>query len=143
VRGERCFRCHERSSCNSCHNVQKPLDHTIAWKDFGHGAESQIDRSRCATCHRSDFCIKCHSETPPMNHRGGWGPPSDRHCNECHLTGGIQNCTVCHGARILHQSAPRKPDTNPHRLATDCRSCHQGFLLKHPDNGDNCRICHK
>jgi len=143
VRGERCFRCHERSVCASCHSVQKPQDHTQTWKEFGHGAASQIDRSRCATCHKSDFCIRCHSETPPRSHQGGWGPPIDRHCDECHLTGGVQECTVCHGTRILHRSAPERPDTTPHELKTDCRSCHHGFLLKHPDNGDNCRICHR
>ena len=143
VMGERCVRCHQRNYCDSCHNVQKPLDHTIAWKDFGHGTTAQIDRSRCATCHKSDFCVRCHSETPPMSHRGGWGPPLDRHCNECHLTGGVQNCTVCHGTRIMHRSAPTRPNTPPHQLATDCRSCHHGFLLKHADNGDNCKTCHK
>jgi len=146
VRGGRCARCHTRNTCDTCHQTQRPADHTGAsWVEFGHGADSRLDRSRCATCHRSDFCMTCHKESEPRSHAGAWGPPSDRHCFDCHLPGGgmSQDCAVCHGARISHPDAPARPSGLPHSAATDCQSCHTGFLMRHPDNGDNCLNCHK
>ena len=146
IRGGRCFRCHERTSCDTCHQTQKPSDHVGAsWREFGHGAESQLDRSRCATCHRSDSCMTCHKDSEPRSHNAAWGSPSDRHCLECHVPGGgmSQNCSVCHGAYSRHSNAPSRPTGPVHASATDCRSCHTGFLLRHPDNGDNCLSCHK
>lgn len=138
--GGRCLLCHEQNKCASCHNSQKPQDHTLSWKEFGHGIESGMDRGRCATCHRSDFCVKCHRSTPPSSHRGDWG---ENHCGQCHISGGGgQNCSVCHGASMSHRQAPEMPDGQVHDHATDCRSCHNGFLMPHPDNGENCRICH-
>ena len=142
MRGEMCSRCHERSTCATCHQTEKPRNHNYGWRNFGHGTTAQIDRSRCATCHRTDYCVRCHKETPPVNHRAGWGPPSERHCMSCHLTGGgdLQNCAVCHGARNTHPAAPARPRNTRHITATDCRTCHSA--LKHPDNGDNCKTCH-
>lgn len=144
VEGDRCERCHRTNTCNICHSVEKPRDHTYAWKDYGHGVASRIDRGRCATCHRTDYCVRCHRESPPVSHRGAWGVPSDRHCLDCHLGGGnVQNCRVCHGAGVGHRNAPFRPPGAPHDSATDCRACHTGASLGHPDNGDNCTICHK
>ncbi len=144
VEGDRCMRCHQESKCDSCHSSQKPRDHTYTWKDYGHGVASRIDRSRCATCHRTDYCTRCHRENPPRSHRGAWGSPSDRHCLSCHVGGGsVQNCRVCHGGGVGHRNAPFQPAGAPHDSATDCRACHTGASLGHPDNGDNCTICHK
>lgn len=143
VRGERCYRCHAKSSCLSCHAVQKPYDHTATWREYGHGVASQFDRNRCFACHRSDSCMRCHQESSPRSHRAGFGPPSNRHCYDCHLTGGEVSCVVCHGSAITHLSAPRIPAGAVHASASDCRSCHNGFLLKHPDNGESCKLCHK
>jgi predicted CXXCH cytochrome family protein len=143
VAGERCFRCHQRTSCASCHEIEKPRDHNWTWRTFGHGTEAGLDRERCAACHRSDYCVRCHQETAPQSHRGGWGSPADRHCLDCHLGESASNCAVCHSARVQHLNAPLRPNTPPHTLNTDCRACHTGFLMPHPDNGDNCKSCHK
>ena len=143
IQGERCLRCHQKNSCASCHSLEKPADHSSAWLNFGHGNAAGIDRSRCAVCHRSDYCIRCHQESPPVSHAAGWGPPLERHCRQCHLTVSVSNCSVCHGAGVRHVTAPARPDSSPHNSPTDCRACHQGFLLPHPDNGDNCKTCHK
>lgn len=142
VRGGRCYRCHPRSDCLSCHENKKPSNHTVSWRNMGHGLQSQIDRNNCQTCHRTDFCIACHKQSTPRSHVGNWG---DRHCFGCHVTSGgdIQSCNVCHTSGVLHTTAPRKPEGVPHDAATDCRSCHNGPFLRHPDNGDNCRYCHK
>lgn len=142
-RGDQCFLCHDHGKCDSCHKVEEPRDHNASWREFGHGTMAQFDRNRCATCHKSDSCIRCHQEAVPRSHRAGWGPPSDRHCLGCHLTGGEESCYVCHGAGNKHLSAPHMPAGPVHSTATDCRSCHTGFLLEHPDNGEECTICHK
>lgn len=142
-RGSRCFMCHERSYCSTCHAIEKPQDHSHTWVNFGHGVAAGMDRSRCATCHQSDFCIQCHTESQPISHQPGWGSPLDRHCLNCHLTVTVSNCSVCHGGRVAHLNAPARPNTPPHTTPTDCRGCHHGALLPHPDNGDNCQICHK
>jgi hypothetical protein len=144
VRGGRCYLCHERSYCSTCHSIEKPRDHgTNTWLNFGHGVAAGVDRTRCSTCHHSDFCIQCHQESPPVSHQPGWGPPLDRHCLACHLTVTVSNCSVCHSGRVPHLNAPTRPNTPPHTTPTDCRACHHGFLMPHPDNGDNCQICHK
>lgn len=143
VRGGRCERCHQPSYCSTCHRVEKPQDHTNTWLNFGHGLTAGVDRTRCAACHQSDFCIQCHQESPPVSHQPGWGAPLERHCLACHLTVTVSNCSVCHGGRLAHVNAPPRPNTPPHTTPTDCRACHHGPLLPHPDNGDNCQICHK
>jgi len=142
-RGGRCALCHERSYCSTCHSIEKPQDHSNTWVNFGHGVAAGVDRTRCSTCHHSDFCIQCHQESPPISHQPGWGSPLNRHCVACHLTVTVSNCSVCHGGRVVHTNAPPRPNTPPHNNPTDCRGCHHGFLLPHPDNGDNCQICHK
>lgn len=143
ITGERCFRCHQRTTCASCHAIEKPQDHTYTWRSFGHGSAAGLDRERCATCHRTDACVRCHQETAPQSHRGGWGPPTNRHCRDCHLGESENNCAVCHSARAPHLSAPARPNTPPHTTPTDCRVCHTGAFMPHPDNGDNCKGCHK
>jgi hypothetical protein len=143
VRGSRCVSCHERSYCTTCHQVEKPQDHTNTWLNFGHGVTASMDRSRCSACHHSDFCIQCHQESVPASHQPGWGAPLDRHCLACHLTATVSNCSVCHSGHVAHINAPARPHTPPHTTPTDCRACHHGFLLPHPDNGDNCQSCHK
>ena len=143
VRGGRCSRCHERNHCTTCHQVAKPQDHTNTWSNFGHGVAAGVDRSRCSTCHRSDFCIQCHQQSVPVSHQAGWGAPLQRHCQQCHLLAPVSNCSVCHSGNFRHVMAPPRPNSPPHTTPTDCRACHHGFLLPHPDNGDNCRSCHK
>jgi hypothetical protein len=139
----RCAMCHDQeSSCQACHLVEQPRDHTNFWRRRGHGIMTSLDRSSCATCHRSDFCQRCHESTRPVSHRGGWGSPLNRHCTQCHFPLQSTSCFTCHKSDPSHnQATPLPPDHNP---AMNCRSCHgNGAPLPHHDPGALCTQCHR
>jgi hypothetical protein len=66
----RCAFCHDglsgssRDSCFQCHQLMKPRDHNLGWREDSHGREAASDRDRCQTCHTADWCTACHSVTP-------------------------------------------------------------------------------
>jgi hypothetical protein len=104
----RCARCHTslsgsaRDTCDECHQVMRPSDHVVTWREFDHGPEAATRNDRCQTCHQVDFCVACHSQRPRSHFpigaftNGGHGTQAvmnPRACLTCHR---IDNCTPCH-----------------------------------------------
>jgi hypothetical protein len=105
----RCARCHTyvsgspRDTCDQCHQVMRPRDHDVTWREFEHGAAAAADSDRCSTCHTGTSCVACHS-VPPRSHlpllefRGrGHGPLArfnPRACVTCHQPEVF--CASCH-----------------------------------------------
>jgi len=139
-----CAQCHTEDSCNQCHQLVPPQDHTNFWRRRGHGLTASIDRSNCAVCHDTDYCVRCHQATQPVSHRGAWGPPANRHCTGCHLPPVGLGCGVCHRNFPMHPPGPPPPANNAHMNANspfDCLVCHVG--LSHGNPGGDCRFCHQ
>lgn len=94
-----CQYCHEnlsgssRDSCFQCHEVMRPRDHMLGWRNDTHGREAAADRDRCATCHTADYCTACHSIVPSSHQplgafsRGG-------HAQSAQF--GLSSCMACH-----------------------------------------------
>jgi len=138
----RCSLCHEPASCQSCHRENMPVSHTNFWRLRGHGVAVSLDRSQCSTCHQTDFCIRCHENTRPQSHMAGWGFPRERHCIVCHYPLQSTNCITCHKSTPGHMQATPLPPG--HLPSMNCRQCHgSGAPLPHPDNGQQCTICHR
>ncbi len=111
----KCFVCHQnvspslaaKNQCDACHQVMKPENHTIRFKDDIHGKIAALDRTTCATCHSADYCSSCHNELPrshvplPLFKGGGHALPAmldQRACMTCHT---FQNtCAECHANKI-------------------------------------------
>lgn len=107
----RCAGCHSfmsgspRDTCDECHQVMRPRDHTVAWREFDHGPAAVADSDRCQTCHDAEMCVTCHSQ-PPRSHfplgafrAGGHGFGARfnlRACLACHTPD--RDCTTagCH-----------------------------------------------
>jgi hypothetical protein len=105
----RCSYCHiglsgsPKDSCYECHQVWRPRDHTINWREDEHGREAASERDRCVTCHTSEYCAACHS-IPPRSHQplgdfrtGGHAELARfdlRACFACHTW--ETTCSVCH-----------------------------------------------
>lgn len=134
-----CFYCHTDSSCEMCHDVEPPSDHTEAWRVVAHGLAANVDRTRCLVCHQVETCERCHETEPPRTHVGAW---ESQHCFTCHQPVGTNQCVVCHEGE--HVTAPPRPQNAQHASATEsqCRTCHTVIGLPHVDNGDSCVICH-
>lgn len=108
----RCARCHTfmsgsaRDTCDECHQVMRPQDHVVLWREYGHGPEAAARSDRCATCHQGEFCAACHSR-PPRSHyplydfrnggHAGLARYDLRACMTCHVPS--QDCDVCHQTR--------------------------------------------
>ncbi|MCG8416912.1 MAG: hypothetical protein MJE77_03075 [Proteobacteria bacterium] len=104
-----CAFCHDglgksnRDSCFQCHNVMKPRDHNLGWRDDSHGREAAAERDRCTVCHTADYCTACHS-VPPRSHQpyvefrlGGHAEVARfdlRSCFACHTF--ESTCSDCH-----------------------------------------------
>jgi hypothetical protein len=111
----KCFVCHQnvspslagKNQCNACHQVMRPANHTIRWKDDIHGKIAALDRTTCATCHTADYCSACHNELPrshaplPLFKAGAHAVPAmldQRSCMTCHT---YQNtCAECHTNKL-------------------------------------------
>jgi hypothetical protein len=140
-----CALCHDdQTSCEECHRKNPPQDHTITWRRKSHGLRATWERERCAACHEEDSCLRCHQHNAPQSHHGGWGPPSDRHCVQCHYPPRETGCTVCH-EDIEHKSA----EPSPHDLGlfpARCAPCHpfnNPYRAPHPLNSTvRCVVCH-
>lgn len=104
-----CRFCHEgltdstRDTCFQCHQLMRPRDHNLGWREDAHGREAAADRERCATCHQADYCTACHS-IPPRSHQpfaefrlGGHAQVARfdmRSCYACHTF--ERTCSSCH-----------------------------------------------
>jgi hypothetical protein len=105
----RCGFCHDglsgstRDSCFDCHQVMRPRDHDLGWREDGHGRDAAADRDRCGQCHDAEYCTACHS-VPPRSHQpfaefrlGGHAQDARfelRACFACHTH--EDTCADCH-----------------------------------------------
>ncbi len=138
---DRCFLCHDESTCASCHQLQPPDDHDAHFRLRGHGFRARVDRATCAACHDSFSCDRCHMDVVPLNHTAMWGGPKDTHCFTCHFPLASSGCATCHKDTPSHLLGPPKPSW--HNPAMNCRQCHGTSLpLSHVDDGTNCNLCH-
>ncbi len=142
ARAENCSLCHTRQSCDQCHAIEKPRNHTEAWRTRTHGLLAAMDRTSCTACHQADSCERCHlNAPPPTSHRAGFGAPRDLHCLTCHDELSQSGCSVCHKGTPDHLLAVPKPAN--HTAGMNCRQCHgHGQPLPHADNGTDCNNCH-
>jgi Cytochrome c7 and related cytochrome c len=111
----RCSSCHgfmsgaPDAACDECHQVMRPRDHNLAWREVDHGAHAIVERDRCATCHVADSCSACHSQRP-RSHGPTRSFGTDEHgdlarqdpgkCLTCHQM--ATDCTTagCHGEAL-------------------------------------------
>jgi hypothetical protein len=71
-----------------------------------------------------------------------WGRSRNLHCLSCHEPVSGLNCAVCHKNTSSHAAfVTPMPNNITHNSATECRICHGD--LKHPDNGQDCKVCHR
>ncbi len=107
----RCAGCHQmmsgspRSACDECHQVMRPTDHSVLWREYDHGSDAVVNSDRCATCHVVDYCTACHRR-PPRSHaplgsfgtgdHGDLARQNPRSCLTCHEP--VQDClgAGCH-----------------------------------------------
>ncbi len=138
-----CARCHRQESCSACHRTSKPADHNNQFRLRGHGVLSGMNRERCLACHRSEFCTRCHLESKPIDHTQAFLGSIASHCGGCPLPLSSNRCAACH-TQAPHRTAPAWPTDATHVTGASCRTCHigPGQKLNHPDNGDNCEVCH-
>lgn len=106
-----CARCHtalsgnHRDTCDECHQVMRPQDHVVTWREYDHGPEAATESERCTTCHQVDFCVTCH-RNPPRSHfpmlmfrSGGHGTQAIinmRACVTCHRPSDDCSGAGCH-----------------------------------------------
>ncbi|HWM85362.1 MAG TPA: hypothetical protein VNO33_05975, partial [Kofleriaceae bacterium] len=96
---QRCARCHTsmsgspRDSCDDCHRVMRPQDHTVTWREFDHGPASAARSDGCAVCHQGDFCISCH-RTRPRSHFPMMDFAQGGHGQFARVN--LRSCSVCH-----------------------------------------------
>ncbi|MBF0197027.1 MAG: cytochrome c3 family protein [Planctomycetes bacterium] len=140
-----CTTCHSESSCTACHLTEEPRNHNNFFRHRGHALIASMDRNRCFTCHKQDGCDRCHATTEPRSHKGSFGAPRNNHCVSCHMENKEEGCATCHQNTNSHNMATVMPPNTAHTKATEaqCRECHIGPKLPHPDNGESCRGCHR
>ncbi|HEX9793663.1 MAG TPA: cytochrome c3 family protein [Planctomycetota bacterium] len=154
VAAQDCSLCHFEGgptiSCAECHLSVQPADHSLFFRNEGHGPMALFDRSRCQACHQEDTCLECHLSVMPRSHAPGFGEPRNQHCLGCHLGSGsrMRECSVCHlGGTPSHAAAGTPPPSVPaHATATSCMTCHATVKPpRHPFTGDGayCRKCHR
>lgn len=94
-----CQYCHEnlsgnsRDSCFQCHEVMRPKDHMLGWRNDSHGREAALNRDRCASCHQADYCTACHS-IPPRSHQPLGEFRLGGHAQTARF--GLSSCMACH-----------------------------------------------
>jgi hypothetical protein len=108
---KRCARCHTfmsgsaRDTCDDCHRVMRPQDHTVTWRELDHGPAAATRSDSCTTCHQADFCVACH-QVQPRSHfpieafgvgggHGFFARENLRACVTCHVPD--VECAPCHG----------------------------------------------
>lgn len=149
-----CRRCHSTLSCDSCHRINTPKDHTSLFRQRGHGLLAESNPNRCQTCHKQDFCQNCHLNNRPKNHVGAFmiNRPY-AHCGTCHLPLNAGNrCRACHRTanhNIARANAPAAPPIV--NRAAPCflnPNCHPVFTkpILHLYNtipSNQCVTCHR
>lgn len=115
-----CLMCHQESTCDACHSLEKPRNHTSLFRHQTHGVLASFDRGKCMTCHRSDECTVCHqASAQPI-------PPTSFHTPDA-------SCLTCHSPLASQGPAPRPPQRlfkpMPHRMmmgvtSSKCLECH-------------------
>lgn len=115
-----CLMCHQESTCQLCHSVEKPRSHTHLFRRKTHGVMASFDRSKCLVCHRNDQCTVCHqASAEPI-------PAAPYHTPEA-------SCLTCHSPMAAAGPEPRPPQRlirpMPHRMmmgvtAGKCLECH-------------------
>ncbi len=157
---ETCHRAGLAGTCMDCHQKEAPASHTLSFKVKGHSLEASRNRNSCAVCHDQSACMDCHRTTKPFSHTGVYGKPLNRHCNNCHLSGGTwsgitatkSNCAFCHDlarANQKHAGAPKMPSFG--HASSNCTECHVkaagGAIpaMRHPGSGGDstCLACHQ
>jgi len=108
----RCARCHtfmsgsKRAACDQCHQVMRPGDHVVTWREFEHGPAAATRADRCTVCHAGEFCSSCHSKAPRshmplalwrMGGHGSLARLNMRSCITCHTV--ARDCANCHRVR--------------------------------------------
>jgi hypothetical protein len=94
-----CKYCHEnlsgnsRDSCFQCHEIMRPRDHQLGWRNDSHGREASVNRDRCASCHQADYCTACHS-IPPRSHQPLGEFRLGGHAQSARF--GLSSCMACH-----------------------------------------------
>lgn len=95
----RCATCHTQLSgstvdtCDECHQVMRPRDHVVTWRELDHGGFALADDSRCSTCHVVDYCSDCHRQRP-RSHLGGERFDQLEHGDLARIN--IRACMTCH-----------------------------------------------
>ncbi|MBI1388141.1 MAG: hypothetical protein GC154_06805 [bacterium] len=115
-----CLMCHQEATCQACHEVQKPDNHTSLFRRQTHGLLASFDRDKCQTCHRVDECETCHrASAQPI-------PAASYHTPDA-------SCLTCHDPMAAQGPSPRPPQRlfkpMPHRLmmgvtSQKCLECH-------------------
>ncbi len=149
-----CRRCHSTASCDSCHRVNPPRDHTSLFRQRGHGMLAESNPNRCQTCHKQDFCENCHRNTRPKYHTSAFmiSRPYG-HCGTCHLPLDAGNrCRACHRTAnhaIARANAPAAPAivnrAQPCFLNPNCHPVAR-IPIRHLYNtipANQCITCHK
>jgi hypothetical protein len=110
----RCATCHTQLSgstvdiCDECHQVTRPTDHVVTWRELDHGGASLADGERCATCHVVDYCVACHRQRPRSHltslrfaelEHGDLARINPRSCLTCHEP--ASECSPCHPAGVF------------------------------------------
>lgn len=99
VDSARCARCHTfmsgsaRQVCDECHQVMRPLDHVVTWREYDHGPAASAEADRCATCHTAPFCTTCHSR-PPRSHFPASTFAIGGHASLARIN--LRSCLTCH-----------------------------------------------
>lgn len=94
-----CAQCHtmlsgnQRNSCDECHQVLRPRDHQITFREYDHGLESITSPDRCTTCHQVDFCVACHQKRP-RSHFPSMAFRSGGHAIAASIN--MRACITCH-----------------------------------------------
>jgi len=95
----RCATCHTQLSgstvdtCDECHQVMRPQDHVVTWRELDHGGFALNDSDRCATCHVVNYCSDCHRQRP-RSHLGGRQFDLLEHGDLARVN--IRSCITCH-----------------------------------------------
>lgn len=95
----RCATCHTQLSgsivdtCDECHQVMRPQDHVVTFRELDHGGLAIADSDRCATCHVVDYCANCHRQRP-RSHLGGQRFAELEHGDLARIN--IRSCMTCH-----------------------------------------------
>jgi hypothetical protein len=98
----RCATCHTQLSgstvdtCDECHQVMRPSDHVVTFRELDHGSMAIADSGRCATCHVVDYCSDCHRQRP-RSHLGGERFDLLEHGDLARLN--LRSCMTCHDPR--------------------------------------------